>query len=142
MPTVYDVDTAALIEKAAQELKKVDSMQMPKWALFVKTAHSKQRPPENQDWWYMRSASMLRKFYMMKGPVGVSKLRTKYGSKKNRGHQPEKRYAASGKIIRNIIQQLEKAGFIKQVEKKGHKGRIITAKGKFFLDGVCKTLKK
>lgn len=141
MPTVYDVDANTLIERAAQELKKVEPIQMPKWAIFVKTGHSKARPPENLDWWYLRSASMLRKIYM-RGPVGVSKLRTKYGSKKNRGHQPEHRFKASGKIIRSMLQQLEKAGFIQQVDKKGHKGRFITPKGKFFLDGVCKTLKK
>lgn len=141
MPTVYDVDANTLIEKTAQELKKVESIQMPNWALFVKTGHSKDRPPESLDWWYFRSASILRKIYM-RGPVGVSKLRTKYGSKKNRGHQPEHRFKASGKIIRNVLQQLEKAGFINQVDKKGHKGRFITPKGRFFLDGVCKTLKK
>ncbi|MFH1210963.1 MAG: 30S ribosomal protein S19e [archaeon] len=141
MPTVYDVDANSLIEKAAQELKKVESIQAPKWAVFVKTGHSKQRPPENSDWWYHRSASILRKVYL-RGPLGVSKLRTNYGSKKNRGHAPEHRYRASGKIIRVMLQQLEAAGFIKQTEKKGHKGRFITPKGKAFLDGVGKTLKK
>ncbi len=141
MPTIYDVDANALIEKAAQELKKVESVKMPKWALFVKTSHSKERPPENHEWWYFRTASVLRKVYM-KGPVGVSKLRTKYGSKKNRGHMPEHRYRASGKILRSILQQIEKAGFVSQVDKKGRKGRFITPKGKAFLDGVCKNLKK
>jgi len=141
MPTVYDVDANALIEKTAQELKKIESVQTPKWAIFVKTSHAKERPPDNADWWYFRAASVLRKIYMQ-GPVGVSKLRTKYGSKKNRGHQPEHRYRASGKILRLILQQLEKAGFLQQVDKKGRKGRVITPKGRFFLDGVCKGLKK
>lgn len=142
MPTVYDVDANTLIERTASEFKKVESFQIPHWAVFVKTSHAKQRTPDNADWWYFRAASMLRKFYMMKGPIGVSKLRTKYGSKKNRGHQPEHCYKASGKITRTILQQLEKAGFVQQVDKKGHKGRIITAKGRFFLDGICKGMKK
>lgn len=141
MPTVYDVDANALIDKAAEELKKVESIQIPHWAVFVKTGHSKSRPPENPDWWYFRAASVLRKVYI-RGPVGVSKLSTIYGSKKNRGHQPEHRYKASGKILRIILQQLERAGFIQQVTKKGRKGRFITPKGKIFLDGVTKGLKK
>lgn len=141
MPTVYDVDANSLIEKLAQELKKVESIQIPKWAIFVKTGQSKQRPPDNADWWYFRAASVLRKIYMQ-GPVGVSKLRAKYGSKKNRGHQPEHRYKASGKILRLILQQLEKAGLLQQVDKKGHKGRVITPKGRVFLDGICKGIKK
>jgi small subunit ribosomal protein S19e len=141
MPTIYDVDANSLIEKAAQELKKVESIQVPKWAVFVKTGHAKDRPPADSDWWYYRAASMLRKIYL-RGPLGVSKLRTAYGSKKNRGHQPEKRFKASGKIIRVMLQQLETAGFIKQTDKKGHKGRFITPKGKVFMDGASKNLKK
>lgn len=140
MPTVYDVDSAAIIDKAALELKKLASMKMPQWALFVKTSHAKDRPPLSQDWWYFRAASVLRKVYT-KGPVGVSKLRTRYGSKKNRGHQPEKRFRASGKILRVILQQLETSGFVAQVDKKGRKGRFVTPKGKAFLDGLCKGLK-
>ena len=35
------------------------------------------------------------------------------------------------------MQQLEKAGFVKQVDIQGHKGRIITAQGKKFLDTVA-----
>lgn len=142
MPTVYDVDANSLVERAAQELKKVESVQIPKWAIFVKTGHAKERPPDNLDWWYFRAASVLRKLYIKEGPIGVSKLRTVYGSKKNRGHKPEVRYRAPGKMLRVMLQQLEKAGFAKQTEKKGHKGRVITPKGKAFLDSLCKVTKK
>jgi len=88
----------------------------------------------------MRTASMLRKIYM-KGPIGVSKLRNNYRSKKNRGHKPERVYPASGKITRTIMQQLEKAGLIKFEEKGVHKGRIITPKGKSFMEKLCKDIK-
>lgn len=135
--TIYDVDTNELLEKAAEALKKVEAVKMPKWATFVKTGPGKERPPVKGDWWYARTASILRKIYM-KGPIGVSKLRSHYKSKKNRGHKPERVYRASGKITRTILQQLEKAGFIKFEEKNVHKGRIITPKGKSFLDKLCK----
>ena len=75
---------------------------------------------------------------MSKGPIGVNKLRTKFGSKKSRGTKPEKFYKAGGKIIRNILQQLESNKLIAQKEIGVHKGRIITKEGKGFLDKLSK----
>ena len=139
MVSVYDVNANELIEKAAKELKKIAELKMPEWALFVKTGVHKERQPVNRDWWYIRGAAILRKLYL-NSPVGVSKLRTKYGGKKNRGNKPGRFYKGSGKIIRNILQQLEKAEFIKKAEKGVHKGRVITKKGKSFLDKLAKGL--
>ena len=138
--SIYDVNTNELLEKVAESLKKVESVKMPEWAVFVKTGAGKERPPERLDWWYMRSASVLRKVYL-KGQIGVSKLKANYKSKKNRGHKPEKVYDASGKIIRTIFQQLEKAGLIKFEEKGVRKGRMITPQGKSFMEKLCKEIK-
>ena len=141
MANVYDIDANKLIEEAAKDLAKMDNLKSPEWAAFVKTGTSKDRPPARQDWWYVRAAAILRAIYRAKGPIGVQKLRMKYGSKKNRGHKPEHFYRAGGKIIRLIIQQLEKEGLVKKVEGDSvHKGRIITAKGSSFLDKICTKL--
>ena len=140
MATIHDVNTNELIEKAAEVLKKSENINLPEWAMFVKTGVSKERPPEDPDWWYQRSAAILRKIYLL-GPIGVNKLRTKFGSKKDRGSKPERFYKASGKIIRLILQQLEKEGLIKYDEKGVHKGRVITPKGKSFLDKMIKVKK-
>ncbi|MFH1637971.1 MAG: 30S ribosomal protein S19e [Candidatus Woesearchaeota archaeon] len=136
MATMYDIKTEEVIKKAAEQLKQTENVQMPEWARFVKTGAGKERPPE-EEWWHMRAASVLRKIYMF-GPIGVSKLRTKYGNKKNRGSKPEKFYRGSGKIIRIILQQLEKEGLIKNVEKGVHKGKSITPKGMSFLDKAAR----
>lgn len=137
MATIYDIETGKLIEKASKHLKEEKIVEMPEWAKFVKTSHGKERPPMNNDWWYMRSASILRKIYVL-GPVGVSKLGKKYGCKKDRGHKPEKTVKGSTKIIRTILQQLTNAGMIVSAEKGVHKGKIITPKGKSFLDKLSK----
>jgi len=137
MATIYNKDAAQVIEKAAEEFKKLKELAMPEWARLVKTGAAKERHPVNQDWWYIRAASILRKIYL-KGPIGVSKLRKEYSSKKNMGHKPERVYVAGGKIIRTILQRLEKEGLIIPAEKGVHKGRIITPKGKKFLDGLIK----
>lgn len=133
---MYDVEPQELITKAAEELKKIPEIKPPEWAPFVKTGMHKERPPVKNDWWYVRTASILRAVYRL-GPVGVSKLRTKYGGKKNRGVKKEHFFKGSGNILRKSLQQLEKAGLVKFAEKGVHKGRVITPKGKSFLDRVA-----
>lgn len=135
MAIIYDVDVNKLIDRAAEKLKGI--IKMPEWANYVKTGRHKERPPIDNDWWYKRAASILRKIYIL-GPIGTNKLRRKYGGKKNRGMKPEKTYRGGGKIIRVILQQLEKNELIKQDKKGIHKGRIITNKGKSFLDKLAK----
>tara|TARA_Y100000310_G_scaffold242605_1_gene246772 strand:- start:1813 stop:2445 length:633 start_codon:yes stop_codon:yes gene_type:complete len=136
MTTIYNADPSELIEKSSEELKKVESIKAPEWAAFVKTGVHKERPPLKNDWWYMRAASILREVYRH-GPIGVPKLRTKYGGKKNRGVKKSHFYKGSGNIIRKIVQQLEKEGFLKKDLKSLHKGRVITEKGKKFLDEIA-----
>lgn len=140
MGTIFDVNTNELIAKAAEELKKLNNVKEPDWAKFVKTGAHKERPPMDPEWWYKRAAAILRTVYI-NGPIGVNKLRIKYGGKKDRGHKPEEFRKGSGKVIRLILQQLEKEELVKFVEKGSHKGRIITPKGQSFLDKVIK-LKK
>ena len=132
---MYDVAVQELILKAAEELKKIPEVRPPEWAAFAKTGMFKERPPMDNDWWYLRSASVLRTIYRL-GPIGVSKLRTKYGGKANRGVKKEHFYKGSGSILRKSLQQLEKAGFVKFVEKGVHKGRIVTPRGRSFLDKI------
>lgn len=141
MATIYDVDTTELIEKAAEELKKIDSMKAPAWTAFAKTGVNRERPPEKADWWYVRAAAILRSIYKL-GTIGVSKLRTKYGGRKNRGHKPDAVRRGSGSVIRKALQQLEASGFLTKADKGIHKGRIITPKGKSFLDKIASSLYK
>ncbi len=108
------------------------SVEEPDWAKLVKTGPGKERPPVNPEWWYERCASILRKVYML-GPIGVSKLRTLYGAKKNKGVEPEHFYRASGNHIRKMLQQLEAEGLVEQVKKGVHKGRKVSAQGQSFL---------
>ena len=137
MASAYDINPTELINKAAIGLKKTKGVQIPDWALYVKTGAGKERVPDSVDWWFIRAASILRKVYM-RGPIGVSKLRNFYGCKKNRGVKPEKFYKASGKIIRTMLQQLEAEGLIKAVEKGVHKGKVVTPKGRSFLDTLVR----
>ena len=141
MSQILIVNPNELIDKAAKELKKQKLVEPTEWSMFVKTGHSKQRLPDNDDWWYYRSAAILRSIAKL-GPVGTQKLRTKYGSKKNRGHKPEKFFEASGSIIRKILQQLEKSELIKQTKIGVRKGRILTPKGNSLLNKIAVQIDK
>jgi small subunit ribosomal protein S19e len=112
----------------------------PKWAAFVKTGVHKERPPLQADWWHIRAASILRTIYR-NSPVGVSKLRTRYGGSKNRGAKPERFRKASGNIIRKMLQQLEKAGYVVQKKEGVHRGRMLTPAGLALLTKVATKIK-
>ncbi|ACX72216.1 Ribosomal protein S19e [Methanocaldococcus vulcanius M7] len=135
MVTVYDVPAEKLIQKTAEKLKELD-INVPEWVNFVKTGVSRERRPEQDDWWYVRCASILRKIYIY-GPVGISRLRTAYGGRKNRGHEPEHFYKGSGNIIRKALQELERLGFVEKTPE----GRVITPKGRSFLDNIAKEVR-
>ena len=136
---VYNFDQQEYNLKLAEALKKIPEFKSPEWAEFVKSAPSKERPIDDEDFWYKRSVSILKQIYKRK-IVGVNRLRTKYGSKKNRGSRPEKFRKAGGKIIRTILQQSEKAGFTEIVKaQRGTKirpGRQLTEKGKSFMESI------
>jgi small subunit ribosomal protein S19e len=136
---VHEIPSGKFIGALALKLKEMPEFKMPEWALFVKTSRAKERVPENDDWWYTRAASILRAVYV-KGVVGVSRLRTKYGSRKNRGMRPEKFYKSSGKIIRTILQQATKVGFVEHIKEK-KTGRRLTRKGLNFLESIAKEIK-
>ena len=137
---MYELSAQEYNLKLAEALKKIPEFKEPEWAQFVKSGTAKQRPIEDPDFWHKRSASILRQIYNNR-VVGVNKLRTKYGSRKNRGMRPEQFRKSSGKIIRVILQQADKAGFteISKVMKgvKSKKaGRQLTPKGKNFLEEI------
>jgi len=139
MGGINDVPADALISSLAEELKKKESIKPPEWAPYVKTGVHKERTPENPDWWYVRSAAVLRSI-MLKKIVGVNRLRTKYGGKERRGVKPAVFKKGSGSVIRKVVQQLEKAGLLTQ-NQKGKKGRVITPEGMKLIDSAAKKVK-
>jgi len=133
-----DVPPATLLPRLAAELKSRDAVRPPPWAEFVKTGVHKQRAPVSVDWWYLRSASVLRKVYL-KRAIGVSRLSSEYGGKRDRGSAPYHAYQGSRAITREIVQQLEKSGLLQPF--KG-RGRRVTASGQKLLDGVSREMLK
>jgi len=135
---VYDVPAEKLIEELASHLKRVPEIEPPTWASFVKTGSHADRPPQRQDWWYVRAASLMRKVYMQ-GPIGIEKLEIAYGGSKQLGYFPKHHRDAGSSAIRNLLKGLERAEL---VSKQGTSGRVLTPKGVALLDKVSKDIFK
>ena len=134
MVTVYDVPAEQLIAKVAVKLREIDTIKPPEWAEYVKTGRHTEKAPVQKDWWYTRSASILRKV-AIKGPIGTSRLAEEYGGFADRGSRPNKAVKGSRNIARKSIMQLEASGL---VAKNKNKGRIVTSKGQKLLDAAAK----
>jgi len=134
MTTLFDVPADALIEAVAAEID--DELEEPDWAAYTKTGVGRELPPEQEDFWSIRAASLLRKV-AVDGPIGVGRLRVAYGDSKQGSTRyrtrPDMKSDASGKIIRTILQQLEDAGYV--VNQSG--GRSLSGEGRALLDTVA-----
>ena len=137
MTNAYDVPAANLISKVAENLKANDKITPPEWAAHVKTGVHKDLPPADSDWWYTRCAAVLRTVYMQ-GPVGVERMRSIYGGKKDRGSNPYKKAKGSGSIARVALQQLEEAGFVRTLKS----GRVVSSQGQSLLDNKAYEVKQ
>ncbi|MEK6825343.1 MAG: 40S ribosomal protein S19 [Nanoarchaeota archaeon] len=134
MADIRSIEPGKFNTSLAIALKKLDEFKKPEWIDFIKSSQHKQRPVNDPDFWYKRGASILRQI-AIQGIVGVQRLRTRYGGRKDRGMKPPQFRSAGGKIIRTLLQQSEAAGLIEKTKGK-NAGRQLTKKGKEFLEGI------
>ena len=137
MTTPFDIDPTVFTLRLAEKLKENEKITIPEWAKYVKTGIHREKSPVQKDWWHIRTAAILRKLYI-KGPLGVEKLRSEYGGKRDRGSKRYKARKGSGAIIRGVLSQLELAEFVG----KEAKGRGLTPKGRAYLDKVSYEIAK
>ena len=134
MVTVYDVPAEKLILKVAEKLKQNSAIVPPEWAEFVKTGVHTEKAPSQEDWWFTRSASIMRKLYV-KGPMGSPKLAAEYGGYRDKGTMPNRAVKGSRNIARKCMIQLEQAGYLVSKDKQG---RAISPSGMSLLDNAAK----
>jgi len=138
MTTVFDVPSKDLIDAVAKKLQNDKTIVIPDANVFSRTGVDKENPPMDKNWWHKRCASILRKIYV-NNVIGIEHLRAEYGGKRDRGSKPYRARRGSGSIVRRALQQLEKAGYVTKI--KG-KGRVLTPKGKSFLDNTSNEVMK
>jgi small subunit ribosomal protein S19e len=138
MPHPTDVPPTVLLTRLAKELETRQVVRPPEWAAFARTGVHTQHAPTQRDWWYLRSASVMRKLYV-KGGTGVQRLSAEYGGRRDRGSAPYHARTGSRSILREILQQLEGAGLVR---KQKNRGRALTPEGEQLLDQVARELLK
>lgn len=127
-----------LIEELAKYLKEnFGEIKPPEWAFYAKTGPTRERVPDDPDWWYKRCAALLRKIYLY-GPVGIERLRTAYGGRTKNTVKRKHFKKGGGSSIRKPLQQLEAAGLVTKTPK----GRVLTDKGRSVVDRVAISLLK
>lgn len=134
MPHTRDLPASVLLPRLAGELRTRQAVAPPSWATFVKTGVHKQRAPTQTDWWYLRSASVLRKIYL-RGHVGVARLSADYGGKRDRGSAPYHARTGSRAVLREIVQQLERSGLVQPYKSMG---RRVSPEGQKLLDALSR----
>ncbi|MFQ5998109.1 MAG: 30S ribosomal protein S19e [Candidatus Bathyarchaeia archaeon] len=134
MTSVFAIPADDFIRRLAVHLmENVDSVTPLSSLSYVKTGTHSDRTPDRKDWWYTRSASVMRKLYTH-GPTGISRLRREYGGKTGSFARPEHSRKGGGAILRKALQQLETSGLVKTVPKRG---RELTKEARSLMDKLA-----
>lgn len=131
-----DVDQHAFVKALATFLKKSGKLKVPEWTDIVKNGHHKEMAPYDDDWYYIRAASMARHLYI-RAPAGVGAFTKIYGGRKRNGTCPSHFCRGSSSVARKVLQSLEG---IKLVEKDQNGGRRLTSQGRRDLDRIASQL--
>lgn len=136
MVNVKEVPPELLMKQLAEEFKK-SKLEVPEWTDYLKAGIHKEKSWDDPDWFYTRLASTLRKVYV-KGPIGIARLSEEYGGRVDNGSQGYHPGRGSRYIVRQMLQTLEKLGYVK----KDKKGRSIAPGGASILDKASKEAMK
>ncbi len=137
MVNVKEVPADLLLNKLASEFKEKD-VKMPEWVNYLKDGIGKEKSWVQDDWYYTRMASIMRKV-ALNSSIGISRLSQEYGSRQDRGTKRYHPVEGSRYIVRNILQALEKLGYLKNDTKIG---RSLTPAGQSLVDKAAKEVMK
>jgi small subunit ribosomal protein S19e len=88
-------------------------LKVPDWIDIVKLGKHKELAPYNEDWYYVRAASVARHLYF-RSPAGVGAFTTIYGGTKNNGVHPSHFVKGSSSVVRKVLQALEGVKIVEQ----------------------------
>ena len=113
-------------------------LKVPEYVDIVKTGLFKELAPFDEDWYYVRCASIARHLYL-RSPAGVGALRRVYGGRYRKGVRPSHFCKGSGSIVRKALQSLEALGWVEKDNLTN--GRKLTSNGVRDLDRLAGQLK-
>ena len=131
--TLRDVNAWRWIKACAAHLKQEGKLFVPRCAEIVKTSHGRDRAPQNNDWYYIRAAAVLRAIYLRPG-TGYGGLSKRFGIKKNRGSRPEITTRAARGLLHWACRSLEGLKLVKKGKESGH---VLTPEGRKRVDTIA-----
>mmetsp|Transcript_18923 Transcript_18923/g.27844 ORF Transcript_18923/g.27844 Transcript_18923/m.27844 type:complete len:158 (+) Transcript_18923:56-529(+) len=137
--TIKDVDAHEFVKRYAVHLKKQGKISLPELVDLMKTSVSRELAPYDEDWFYIRCASLARRLYVRQG-TGVGSFSKVYGAKKRRGTLPGHFCRASRGVIRNCLKQLQKVGVLEAMPEGKKGGRRVTKQGQQDCDRIAKEI--
>merc|ERR1712244_78839 len=132
--SVKDVDAHQFTKALAEFLKKTGKVKVPEWSDIVKLGRHKELSPYDEDWYFIRAASIARHLYI-RAPCGIGAFTKLYGGKLRRGTAPSHNCRASCTVLRKVLQSLEALKMVEQDANTG--GRRLTATGRRDLDRIA-----
>lgn len=133
-----DVNAHEFTRALADFLKRTGKVKVPEWADIVKLGRFNELSPYDEDWFYIRAASVARHLYI-RAPCGVGALRKLYGGNQRNGTTPSHHCLASATVARKVLQVLEALKMVETDANAG--GRRLTAQGRRDLDRIASQIK-
>lgn len=137
MVDVRKVPAELLLRNLSKKFQGDKRVEAAEWLKFAKAGIHKEKSWEQEDWFYKRLASTLRRVYLT-GPIGTSRLSEYYGGRVDRGSKRYHPARGSRSIVRHTLVTLEKLGYVK----KDKNGRSISPQGQSLLDQASKEVIK
>ncbi|MCL4322967.1 MAG: 30S ribosomal protein S19e [Candidatus Thermoplasmatota archaeon] len=135
MVNVKEVQIGRASYKLSEEFSKNKKIEVPEWAEFLKSGLHREKSWIQEDWYYRRLASTLRKVYV-RGNIGIQRLSEEYGGKKDGGSKPYHPVSGSRSIVRHVLNELQSLGLVVKKES----GRSISPKGEAMLQKASRNV--
>ena len=139
---LLDVQANLFITKLADLFREKNLIKLPSYATsaLVKCSHSNELSPLDANWFFHKAAAVARQIYVSKSKtLGVGSLRSVLGKKQRRWRLPCVTSRGGGKIIRDIVTQLRKLGYVENfaTTENSTLGLTLTGPGIAQLDKVA-----
>ncbi len=87
MVNVREIPADIMVEELTTEFSSMENLTVPEWTVYLKAGMHREKSWAQEDWYYRRLASTLRKVYR-NGNIGTQKLSAEYGGKRDGGSKP------------------------------------------------------
>ncbi|BFZ09912.1 hypothetical protein BsWGS_12951 [Bradybaena similaris] len=136
--SVKDVSAHEFNKALADFLKRTGKVKVPEWADVVKLGRFNELSPYDEDWFYIRAASVARHLNI-RSPCRVGALTKIYSGNKRNGTTPSHHCRGSRSVARKVLQTLESLKLVEQDANAG--GKRLISQGRRDLDRIASQIK-